>query len=79
MAQIIQAEMYILRKAKMLRKLTNYCGPTDFNKKVAGNTDKQKRLYRLIWQRAVASQMTDANTRNKISANVESESLPNFL
>jgi len=35
--------------------------PTDFNKTKAGADSQQQRLYQLIWQRAVASQMAEAN------------------
>jgi len=53
--------------------------PTNMTKSSAGNTEDQKRLYRLIWQRTMASQMTDAKIlRTKISANVESLSIPEF-
>lgn len=34
--------------------------PTDFNKEAAGADEQQKKLYRLIWQRALASQMSPA-------------------
>lgn len=34
--------------------------PTDFSKTSAGGDEQQKRLYQLIWQRAVASQMAQA-------------------
>lgn len=34
--------------------------PTDFSKESAGADDQQKRLYQLIWRRAVASQMASA-------------------
>lgn len=36
------------------------CIPTDFNVREAGSTPEEQALYRLIWQRAVASQMPDA-------------------
>ncbi len=40
----------------------------------AGANDEQKKLYRLIWQRTMASQMVDARVaRTKIIANVNSE------
>ena len=46
--------------------------PTHFDKENAGTTEDQKRLYRLIWQRAIASQMKDAlMMRTKISCNVK--------
>ena len=34
--------------------------PTDFRKQSAGGDEQQKRLYQLIWQRAVSSQMAEA-------------------
>ncbi len=34
--------------------------PTNFNQQSAGGDEQQKRLYQLIWQRAVASQMAEA-------------------
>ena len=34
--------------------------PTDFTKTTAGDDDQQKKLYNLIWQRALASQMAPA-------------------
>ncbi len=34
--------------------------PTNFDKNIAGDDDAQKRLYQLIWKRAIASQMSDA-------------------
>lgn len=34
--------------------------PTDFTKSAAGEDDGQKRLYQLIWRRAIASQMSEA-------------------
>jgi DNA topoisomerase-1 len=34
--------------------------PTDFNKTAAGDDDQQKKLYDLIWRRALASQMAPA-------------------
>jgi DNA topoisomerase-1 len=34
--------------------------PTDFSKKEASSDRNQKRLYELIWKRAIASQMADA-------------------
>lgn len=36
--------------------------PTDFTKQSAGNDNQQEKLYQLIWQRALASQMSEART-----------------
>jgi DNA topoisomerase-1 len=44
--------------------------PTHIDKLQAG-TDEQSRLYRLIWERAISSQMTDAKLlKTKITANI---------
>ncbi len=40
--------------------------PTDFNKQVAGADETQKKLYKLIWQRTLASQMAQAITDKTI-------------
>ena len=53
--------------------------PTHFEKENVGATDDQKSLYRLIWQRAVASQMIDAlMMRTKIITEVVGAKIPNF-
>lgn len=53
--------------------------PTEVSRENAGATDEQKRLYRLIWQRTVASQMADAKLlKTKITANVGSKTIPDF-
>ncbi len=57
--------------------------PTNFSNERAGTSDDQKKLYKLIWQRTIASQMSDAKlTRTKITAEVETEkektSIPDF-
>ena len=58
-------------KSKNAQEAHEAIRPSVFAKMNAGATDEQKKLYRLIWQRAVASQMSDAvMARTKISANV---------
>ena len=53
--------------------------PSNISKEKAGNNDDQKKLYELIWERTVASQMTDAEIlRTKITANTTSDTIPNF-
>ncbi len=54
--------------------------PTNIQKKSAGNTKEQERLYALIWERTIATQMAEAKLlRTTIIANVESkETIPNF-
>ncbi|MDB5238790.1 MAG: topoisomerase topoisomerase protein [Candidatus Parcubacteria bacterium] len=66
-------------KSKNAQEAHEAIRPSHFDKENAGLNDEQKKLYRLIWQRAVASQMADAvMARTKISANVESASVPVF-
>ncbi len=51
--------------------------PTNIALKSAGHTEEQKKLYRLIRQRTLASQMSDARIlRTKISANILDGDLP---
>jgi DNA topoisomerase I len=54
--------------------------PTDITNVNAGENDEQKRLYKLIWQRTIASQMTDAKImRTKIFVKVgNDETIPEF-
>lgn len=58
-------------KSKNAQEAHEAIRPTHFDKEIVGHTEDQKRLYKLIWQRAVASQMKDAlMMRTKIVANV---------
>jgi DNA topoisomerase I len=44
-----------------------------------GNNEEQKKLYRLIWERTVSSQMSDAKLlKTKITANIEHGDIPDF-
>ena len=65
-------------KSKNAQEAHEAIRPTHIDKLHAGN-DEQDRLYRLIWERAVSSQMSDAKLlKTKISANIElSETRPN--
>jgi DNA topoisomerase-1 len=48
-------------------------------KTTAGHNEEQKKLYHLIWQRTVASQMADAKMlRTKLTADIRSGEIPNF-
>lgn len=52
--------------------------PTDFSVHTAGKDDREKRLYDLIWKRAIASQMSDAvleKTTATIGINTTDEKL----
>jgi DNA topoisomerase I len=68
-------------KSKSAQEAHEAVRPTNFGKHSAGSTEDQKALYQLIWQRAVASQMSDATIkRTKILTNVKEskETIPDF-
>ena len=72
-------------KSKNAQEAHEAIRPTNLSAKSAGANDEQKRLYALIWQRTLASQMADARTlRTRILANVRSAdnstnpSIPDF-
>jgi DNA topoisomerase-1 len=77
-------EQYVLvrkyaTKSKNAQEAHEAIRPTNSGKLSAGANDEQKRLYKLIWQRTVSSQMSDAMiARSKIIANTESNSVPDF-
>lgn len=68
-------------KSKSAQEAHEAVRPTNFNKKTAGLTGDQHALYELIWQRTVASQMSDAVLkRTKILTNIvdSKETIPDF-
>jgi DNA topoisomerase-1 len=66
-------------KSKNAQEAHEAIRPTNLTLEKAGQTDEQKKLYRLIWQRTLASQMCDAEmVRTKIIANTQSNTLPPF-
>ena len=67
-------------KSKNAQEAHEAIRPTHIDKLIAGSED-QDRLYRLIWERAISSQMTDAKLlKTKISAIIKGhEDLPNFI
>jgi DNA topoisomerase-1 len=67
-------------KSKNAQEAHEAVRPTDISNLNAGLNDEQKKLYRLIWQRTVASQMTDAKVmRTKIFVQVgNNEEIPDF-
>lgn len=69
------------KKSKNAQEAHEAIRPTHLNIENAGATDEQKKLYKLIWQRTVASQMKSAEVmRTKVSANVtDDKRIPDFL
>ncbi len=67
-------------KSKNAQEAHEAVRPTDATKLSAGTTDEQKKLYQLIWQRTLASQMSDAKIlRSKVVANIgENKEIPEF-
>ncbi len=66
-------------KSKNAQEAHEAIRPTHFDHENAGHNDEQKKLYNLIWQRAVSSQMIDAQTiRTKITAHAKGENIPDF-
>ncbi len=67
-------------KAKSAQEAHEAIRPTEIAKKSAGNTKEQEKLYTLIWERTIATQMADAKlSRTTITANIEIKNLiPNF-
>ena len=67
-------------KSKNAQEAHEAIRPTHFKDSNSGNaTDDEKRLYSLIWDRTVASQMSNAKmTKTKIIANITDKSIPNF-
>ncbi len=60
-------------KSKNAQEAHEAIRPTAISRESAGANDEQKKLYRLIWSRTVASQMKDAELmRTKILANINS-------
>lgn len=70
-AESVLARVYKTR-SKNAQEAHEAIRPTDPSKSSAGFAPEQKRLYRLIWQRTIASQMIDARMmRTKILVRVD--------
>lgn len=72
-----QARVY-KTKSKNAQEAHEAIRPTHIDKLHTGYSDHD-RLYRLIWERTVSSQMADAKLlKTKITANLEENSIPDF-
>lgn len=66
-------------KSKNAQEAHEAIRPTHVEKASAGNTPEQKKLYELIWRRAVASQMADAKVlKTKVVAETTDKKVPQF-
>lgn len=78
--QYVETRQY-KTKSKNAQEAHEAVRPTHSTTQSAGTTDDERRLYKLIWARTVASQMADAKVlRTKVSANIlgSKETIPNF-
>lgn len=66
-------------KSKNSQEAHEAIRPTDFSKSSAGTTNDEKNIYKLIWQKAIASQMIDSESlRTKITIKTNSHNVPDF-
>jgi DNA topoisomerase-1 len=66
-------------KSKNAQEAHEAIRPTHVEKQTAGNNEEQKRLYNLIWERTISSQMSDAKLlKTRIVANVQGDTIPDF-
>ena len=67
-------------KSKNAQEAHEAIRPTHVEQMSAGNNEEQKKLYKLIWERVVSSQMTDAKLlKTRLVANVEGHAdIPDF-
>lgn len=68
------------KKSKNAQEAHEAIRPTNMLIESSGANDEQQKLYRLIWQRAVSSQMSDAKVmRTKITATAGKDKIPDFF
>ncbi len=66
-------------KSKNAQEAHEAIRPTHASTGSAGTSPQEKKLYELIWRRAVASQMSDARlARTTITASASNEAVPDF-
>ncbi len=76
--QYYQSQVYS-KKSKNAQEAHEAVRPSNLNKEVAGSNEQEKKLYRLIWQRTVASQMIPAKAmQTKITAEAIDKDIPVF-
>lgn len=66
-------------KSKNAQEAHEAIRPTDFSKSNIGRTEDQKRLYKLIWERTVASQMSSADVLKTRISTSPSNKVPEFV
>jgi DNA topoisomerase-1 len=77
-AEFLESREY-KTKSKNAQEAHEAIRPTHVEKQTAGNNEEQKRLYSLIWERTISSQMSDAKLlKTRIVANVQGDTIPDF-
>lgn len=67
------------KKSKSAQEAHEAIRPSNIGKLTAGKSFDEKKLYELIWRRAVSSQMSPANIlRTKIIVNLDNKKIPFF-
>ncbi len=67
------------KKSKNAQEAHEAIRPSHIAVETAGLNEDQKILYKLIWERTVASQMTDAELlRTKVTAHIKNGGIPDF-
>jgi DNA topoisomerase I len=75
-SQYYEAHSYA-KKSKNAQEAHEAIRPSHVDVEIAGATDEQKKLYRLIWNRTVSSQMKSAEVmRTKVVANIADKVRP---
>ena len=74
------AEEHVYKtKSKNAQEAHEAIRPTHVENISAGMNEEQKKLYQLIWERTVSSQMSDAKLlKTKIIANIKNGEIPDF-
>ncbi len=66
-------------KSKLAQEAHEPIRPTNASIESAGSTPEQNKLYRLIWQRAIGSQMKEALLlKTRTAANIKEDIIPEF-
>lgn len=66
-------------KSKNAQEAHEAIRPSKMNTRNAGRTDQEKKIYKLIWQRTVATQMVEAEIlRTKVTAVADNNDIPKF-
>ncbi|MBK5215389.1 MAG: type I DNA topoisomerase [Candidatus Pacebacteria bacterium] len=76
--EYVEAHVY-KAKSKNAQEAHEAIRPTHIEQIDAGVNEEQNKLYKLIWERVVSSQMSDAKLlKTKIVANIKEDKIPDF-